>query len=404
MKIKYITILLAYLSFLMLTIPATACDCQGPPPGDCYKCEDGVWVECGITCNPCYECVDCECVWACGNKMCCDGECCVGCCFGECCNTDNMCCNYACCDNACCGGDCCEDPDAECCANECCSNACCNNTCCDAGESCCGLQCCQGECCDSAFCCSKSGRVCCNNKNCYDSSTHQCCDDGTICGINGDCCNGACCSDGWTCCNNMCCPPGQECCDDLTCYDPTTHKCCERGDGSLCDIDEECCDDGTCNELCCWTLVEDGPVHYSGLCNCDMPTRKCTYGYDEYQLHECERSESGYMSCGYFDDVTIGWHWDCTDGDPDLCGILICFAVYVEICNFECTAAIATCGEVCLGLQGAPECIQALIDCQNCLLVEEEVDCGCLDSICSVSEEPEPLTGSDYQCYGEQCE
>ena len=61
---KWITALLPCLLLFGLSVPAIAC-CEGQPPGECYTCEDGVWVEygdCWGGCpDYCYQCVDCWC-------------------------------------------------------------------------------------------------------------------------------------------------------------------------------------------------------------------------------------------------------------------------------------------------------------------------------------------------------
>lgn len=104
MKRKFLMGLVGCLLLLCgIAVPATAC-CEGDPPGDCYRCEDGVWVRYGncwegcpdceschncycqctseccedLDCGPpaCWNCVDCECEWDCTTGQCCDdGEC-----------------------------------------------------------------------------------------------------------------------------------------------------------------------------------------------------------------------------------------------------------------------------------------------------------------------------------------
>ena len=163
MNRKSIIILLAgSMLLLMSDISSEACNCQGSPPGPCYKCQYGQWVPCGLSCPACRTCVSqgtyCECVWACGQGNCCNGSCCSG--------------------------------------------TCCNGTCCPTGQACCNEICCA------------AGQNCCNDLTCYDPSTQQCCGDGvgTICGINQICCDGDCCED-W------------QCCIDGECVDPICGNC-----------------------------------------------------------------------------------------------------------------------------------------------------------------------------------
>lgn len=63
MRRKPIAIFLISLSFFGVNLPAIAC-CEGSPPGECYVCEDGVWVQygdCWDGCPTCYGCVSCNC-------------------------------------------------------------------------------------------------------------------------------------------------------------------------------------------------------------------------------------------------------------------------------------------------------------------------------------------------------
>jgi len=101
MRTEYSAFLFILLLF-RLSVPAIAC-CEGDPPGECYVCEDGVWV------------------WDC-------------------------------------------DAGQNCCGGSCCSNTCCNNICCSAGQNCCGVNCCSNICCNGTCC--AAGQICCNGSCC----------------------------------------------------------------------------------------------------------------------------------------------------------------------------------------------------------------------------------------------
>ncbi len=315
MKIKSINIILpAYLMLFILAIPAIAWECEGPPPGECYKCRDGIWIPYGNCWSGCPDCTYCDDCWCLPY-----GNCWFGC------------------------SDC---------------------------ETCINCWCiCTSQCCDDYDC-----------LWCF-----ECVD--CVCKFN--------------CAYVNCCPAGWFCCDQLTCYNPATHKCCYDGTGRICGINDKCCDDGTCG-LCCWTL-EELPPQQAGDCYCMWSSGSCSDGVIRTQYHNCKRSASGYTDCGLFNNVQVGWHWGCTEGE-DLCGVIACWLLNTEICFFVCDAAILACGAMCTGMGDPQACTQALMDCQNCLFYDEGIDCGCLTIKCTIWDEPEAIFGSDYRCYGGSCE
>lgn len=116
MRTQYSAFLVILLLF-RLSVPAIAC-CEGDPPGECYVCEDGVWIWycgpgqncCGGSCyNPATQkcCNDRFPPYICGiNQICCYGICCdekcckdnyIGpVCFPYCCKSNEICCLGVC--------------------------------------------------------------------------------------------------------------------------------------------------------------------------------------------------------------------------------------------------------------------------------------------------------------------
>lgn len=131
MKIKYLILFLTCLLLLSgFTATAIAC-CEGPPPGECYVCEDTVWVQygdCWGDCPTCESCVDCycDCIAECGceGKTCPTCESCVACsceCTAEC-GCEGKTCSSCCdCENcSCVGNDSrCDEDKCEFCAAPC---------------------------------------------------------------------------------------------------------------------------------------------------------------------------------------------------------------------------------------------------------------------------------------------
>jgi len=83
MSRKYSACFLIFVLLFRLSAPAIAC-CEGDPPGDCYTCEDGAWVQYGdceddSDCTDCQSCEGCYCTDdedPCGDcKECVSGEC-----------------------------------------------------------------------------------------------------------------------------------------------------------------------------------------------------------------------------------------------------------------------------------------------------------------------------------------
>jgi len=153
MKIKSITFLLASLLLFTLTIPAIACDCEGDPPGECYKCQDGDWVQYGDCwfwggCPDCESCEDCWCSCTsecCGDSYCPDCYTCVGChlcvCLAEC-----GCLGYSC------SSECeeCENCECQLKAGAQCKTSLNCPMCYDCIDCKCEYRCESGECCDEA--------------------------------------------------------------------------------------------------------------------------------------------------------------------------------------------------------------------------------------------------------------
>jgi hypothetical protein len=173
MRTKCLVILLTSCLFFRFSMPVLAC-CEGNPPGECYTCQDGVWVpygNCWGGCDNCYSCVNCWCSCTsdcCGEWMCSTCQTCINC---KCeCRSTSPCCE----DSDCpmcykCG------PDCECyCASSCCfdlmclqnCNACVNCECqyqCDPDkcETCVGWP--DGEC---KVCEGDTSKKCCPDHTC----------------------------------------------------------------------------------------------------------------------------------------------------------------------------------------------------------------------------------------------
>ena len=314
---RSIIIILTHLVLLLiLTVPSQACDCWYPPPGPCYKCQNGKWVACGTICPKCYTCASagssCICVWNCGSQqICCSAS---GCCSKPCCDS----------------------------SNNCCGNTCCNGTCCGPGQDCCGQRCCNSaDCCNNGlYCCGATpGWECCDDLICYNPSTSSCCHDGmgTICPLGRACCNGICLEPGLVCCGGSPCLIGH-CCDNITCYDPLTKKCCNDGLGTYCDFDRACCY-GTCcpiGQECC-----DGLTCYNPLtqkcCNDGMGTikEKCQIidgdSCSGLTLEFCSGCALNNKDCSWHSNTIVyeggkekicnpkGCDGDCNDDSQKLC-------------------------------------------------------------------------------------
>lgn len=109
MKAKLLAILVLGAWLFWFTVPTTAC-CEGDPPGSCYECVDGVWVEYGnceddSDCTGCESCQDCYCTD--------DNDNCSGCCICEdsdCVDEDDNCTGVQQCQDCNCV---CDDPGEE---------------------------------------------------------------------------------------------------------------------------------------------------------------------------------------------------------------------------------------------------------------------------------------------------
>lgn len=272
-----------------------------------------------------------------------------------------------------------------CCGGSCCSNTCCNGTCCSSGQNCCGGFCCSNACCSGVFCCDP-GEVCCNG-GCSE------------CQQDSDCGPPAC----WNCefckCKDQCNPSNCETCVDGSCKvcegDPN-QECCA---GTCCDTSKCECVDGEC--LCCFTL-EDLPLSEEDNCSCTGGD--CSGSFVRKQYHNCKHSASGYTGCKQFDNVQVGWYWECTESEsPNWCGVLACAALNAGVCFLLCNAAVVACSAMCTGTGGAPECASAAQDCLDCL-TGNGIDCGCLTVTCIYPDDPTgKIFDSDKRLYGETC-
>jgi hypothetical protein len=161
---------------------------------------------------------------------------------------------------------------------------------------------------------------------------------------------------------------------------------------STCNPNCECVN-GEC--LCCWTL-EALPPFEGDYCTCEGGD--CSGSYVRYQYHICKRSTSGYTGCEQFDNVVVGYSWECTES-TNYCGVILCAALNGAVCGLQCAAAIKDCS-VC---PGSWACTDGLMSCYECL-TGEGIDCGCLVVNCVFPEDPTgEITGSDKRLCGQPC-
>jgi len=181
---------------------------------------------------------------------------------------------------------------------------------------------------------------------------------------------------------------------EVTCDSDNCMECDGQGNCVVCGGNPDCeCVEGEC--LCCWELEYLDPVTED---NCACAGGDCSGTYVWVQYHNCKRSPSGYTGCKQFDDVPLGFYWECTE-TPDWCGVLACSLLNATVCGLQCAAAF----EACLVCPGSWECTDALMSCYDCL-TGEGIDCGCLVVICVYPESPTgEITGSDNRLHGQPC-
>lgn len=165
----------------------------------------------------------------------------------------------------------------------------------------------------------------------------------------------------------------------------------------MCGIDEECCDDGTCG-LCCWILQEH--PEGTGDCACSEETDHCGEYIEAWSISTCERSSSGYESCG----ITfrqVGPRYAC-DESTDWINLFLCWGGSASECVGICSAGSAAC--IASGFN-PDSCLTFLLPCQECVLnFGDGPDCGCVVVHCEIGDVIEELWENAGTLSGEICQ